>query len=67
MPLVRAAGLTVSALCNWSSQLSAAKRKHADGGSAEQPMRHEAALGAVKAVCSGAALLAVQLLRRAAE
>jgi hypothetical protein len=42
------AGLTVSALYNWSSQLLAAKRKHADGGSAEKPMRHDAALGAAK-------------------
>lgn len=37
------AGLTVSALYNWSSQLSAAKRKRSDSGAAEQPMRPEAA------------------------
>jgi transposase len=37
------AGLTASALYNWSSQLSAAKRKRAGRGSenTEQPMRSE--------------------------
>lgn len=39
------AGLTASALYNWSSQLSAAKRKQAAGGSenTDQPMRSERA------------------------
>jgi transposase-like protein len=39
------AGLTASALYNWSSQLAAAKRKQADRGSelAVQPMRSERA------------------------
>ena len=39
------AGLTASALYNWSSQLSAAKRKQAVRGSehTEQPMRFDAA------------------------